>query len=265
MNDPSETDPIRGDAHYRDARYYDHAYQRYKPDIDVYVEHARALGGRVLELGGGTGRVAIPMARAGVEVVLVDRMQSMLDRAKERLSRETKAVRDRVRLVRADIRVLSLGETFSLVIAPFNVFQHLYTRADIERALHTARTHLEEDGQLFFDVMLPDPDSLARDPLRFFKHRPIVHPRDGRRYAYSEAFEYNDETQIQTTVIRFEALDDGEEVYDQLVQRQFFPRELEALLHYNGFEVLRHDGGFRGEPLDSSSESQVILARPRPT
>ena len=256
-------DPLNGDHHYRDARYYDHAYRRYKPDIAAYVSRASACGGPVLELGGGTGRIAIRLARAGVDVVLVDRMRTMLDRASERLAKETRAVRARVELVEADLRSLSLGRRFPLVIAPFNVFQHLYTREDVEEALDVVRRHLEPGGVLFFDVLLPDPDSLACDPLKFYKQRAITHPRDGRRYAYYESFDYDDDRQIQTTVIRFEALEDGEEVYDRLMQRQFFPRELEALLHYNGFEILSHDGGFDGEPLEATSDSQVIVARPR--
>ncbi len=261
MTEP--TDPLHSDHHYRDARYYDHAYSRYKPDIAAYVSRATACGGPVLELGGGTGRIALRLARAGVEVVLVDRMATMLGRAEERLAKESRAVRSRVTLVEADLRSLDLGRRFPLVIAPFNVFQHLYTRQDVEDALETVRRHLEPDGELFFDVMLPDPDSLSCDPLKFYKQRSITHPRDGRRYAYYESFEYDDDRQIQTTVIRFEALEDGEEVYDRLMQRQFFPRELEALLHYNGFEILSHDGGFDGEPIEATSDSQVIRARPR--
>lgn len=259
------SDPPSADHHYRDARYYDHAYSRYKADLACYLALAAESGGPVLELGGGTGRVALALAREGIDVVVVDRMPSMLERARERLAKESAAVRDRIELVLSDVRELALGRRFPLVIAPFNVFQHLYTREDFERALGVARAHLNPGGRLAFDVLLPDPDALARDPLRFFKHRPVMHPRDRARYAYSEAFEYDPRTQIQTTVIRFERLSDGEEVYDRLMQRQFFPRELEALMHYNGFEVLQHDGGFAGEHLETTTESQLIVARPRPT
>jgi len=256
-------DPPHAHDHYRDARYYDHAYSRYKPDIAFYVELATALGGPVLELGGGTGRVAIPIAKAGIDVVCVDLMESMLDRARVRLAKLPRALRDRIELVQGDLRTVDLGRRFPLVISPFNVLMHLYTRQDVEAALATVRRHCARGGRFAFDVLLPDPASLALDPMRFYKSRPITHPRDGARYGYAESFEYDHDAQVQTTVIRFERLEDGEELFDRLMQRQYFPRELEALLHYNGFEVLRHDGGFDGAPIGSASDSQVVIARPR--
>ena len=256
-------DPRHAYDHYRDARYYDHAYARYKQDVDHYVRLAVEAGGPVLELGGGTGRIAIASARAGCEVVLVDKMPTMIERAKERLAKTPKRVRARVELITADLRELRLERAFPLVTAPFNVLQHVYTREDVEAALATVRHHLAPGGRFAFDVLKPDPVSLARDPNRFYKCRPLTHPRDRRRYAYEEAFEYDHDAQIQTTVMRFEALEDGEVFFDRLTQRQFYPRELEALLHYNGFEVIHHAGGFAGEPIDEYADAQVLIARAR--
>lgn len=257
-------DPPGADAHYRDARYYDHAYARYKVDVAFYAGLAEACGGPVLELGVGTARIASAIADRGCAVVGVDRMPSMLARARERLAKKPRRIRERIELVEGDLREVRLGRRFPLVVAPFNVLQHLYTREDLERALATCRAHLSEGGRLALDVLVPDPVSLARDPERFYKCRPVRHPRDGRRYAYEEAFRYDHDAQIQTTVMRFTALDEpNEQLLDHLAQRQLFPRELEALLHYNGFEVLQHDGGFEGEDLDELSESQVVVARPR--
>ncbi|MCA9609840.1 MAG: class I SAM-dependent methyltransferase [Myxococcales bacterium] len=260
----SDRDPVHSLDHYRDAAYYDHAYRRYRQDVEHYVDLARDVGGPVLELGGGTGRITVALARAGFDVVMVDQMTSMLERAEARFARESRKVRERVTRLRGDVRDIDVGRRFPLVIAPFNMLQHLYTRKDVERALAMVRAHLAEDGRFGFDVLLPEPSSLVRDPARFYKNRPIKHPRTGLRYDYAEAFEYDHHTQVQTTVIRFVELE-GEDVhYDRLVQRQFFPQELEALLHYNGFEVLVHDGGFKGQPIDEVADSQVVVARARP-
>ena len=254
-------DPRYAYDHYGDARYYDHAYARYKQDVSHYVSLATELGGPVLELGAGTGRIAIQTARAGVDVVMVDRTQTMLDRAEERLAKQPKRVRARIRLVQADLRELALRETFPLITAPFNVLQHLYTRVDIERALATVRRHLAPEGRFAFDVLNPDPDALRRDPDRFYRCRPITHPKNGERYAYSEAFEYDHDAQIQTTLMRFESMESDDVFFVRLTQRQFFPRELDALLHYNGLEVLERAGGFGGEPVDGLAESMVFLTR----
>ncbi|MBX3272644.1 MAG: class I SAM-dependent methyltransferase [Sandaracinaceae bacterium] len=260
----TKPDPPHALDHYRDAAYYDHAYRRYRDDLAFYVEMATAFGGPILELGGGTGRISLALARAGHEVVMVERMPSMLARAARRLAKAPRAVRARVTTREGDLRALALGQTFPLVIGPFNVLQHLYTRDDVERALRGVREHLAPGGRFAFDVLLPEPGAMSRDPSRFYKNRAILHPTTRQRSDYAEAFDYDHDTQILTTVIRFTPRDGGAPHYDRLTQRQFFPRELEALLHYNGFEILRHDGGFTGEPIDELAESQVVLARPRP-
>lgn len=252
------------DGHYVDALYYDHAYARYSVDIRFYVGLAKEHGGPVLELGVGTGRVALALAKAGFEVVGVDRMEPMLERARHRVSRRPKRTQRRITLVQGDFRDARLDRAFPLVIAPFNALQHLYTREDVERALSTVRTHLAPGGTFAFDVLLPEPYSLARDPDRFYKSRPITHPADKRRYDYAEAFFYDHERQVQVTTIRLTSQDSPKvQIIDRLSQRQFFPRELEALLHYNGFDVVKHDGGFLGQPIGEDSESQIVIAKAR--
>lgn len=247
---------------YRDARYYDHTYRQYRDDVEHYVALARQAGGPVLELGVGTGRIALALAEAGIDVVGVDVSAPMLARAGERVVKKPRRVRDRIELHEADMRELRLGRRFPLVIAPFNALQHLYEDDDVARALATVRRHLGPGGRFAFDVLMPDVRSFVRDPSRFYKCRPQIHPRDGRRYAYAEAFHYDHARQIQTVTMRFTDLADPSRVFfTRLVQRQFFPRELRALLASSGFELVSFEGGFAGEPVDEDTQSQVIVAR----
>jgi len=219
----------------------------------------------VLELGAGTGRVALAIAKAGIEVVGVEPMAPMLEQARQRLSRLPRAARDRVELREGDLERLRLRRKFPLVIAPFNVWMHLYTRKQIERGFATARHHLSPGGRFAFDVLLPDPVSLARNPSKRYRGGEVPHPRDGVRYRYSEYFSYEPLTQIETIVMDFEHPAKGSESFcTPLTQRQFFPAELEALLHYNGFDVESHTGDFGGKPITAATESQVLIARARP-
>jgi SAM-dependent methyltransferase len=150
------------------------------------------------------------------------------------------------------------------VISPFNVFMHLYERRDVERALATCRAHLAPRGRLVFDVLLPDLRALARDPDRFYKGRPILDATTRRRYAYSEAFEYDAIAQTQMVTSAFRDLEDPRQTFVRpLAHRQFFPAELEALLHYNGFAIEARYGDFLRGPLEAWSESQVIVAKLR--
>ena len=261
-----ERAPAGSVAHYEDGRYYDQAYRRRRHDVRFYVDLALRSGGPVLELGAGTGRVALAIAKAGVDVVGVEPMKPMLERAESRLARLPRGTRERVELRHGDIERLRLRRRFPLVIAPFNVWMHLYSREQIERGFATVRHHLVQDGRFAFDVLLPDPTSMARDPSRRYRGGEVPHPRGGVKYRYSEYFSYDPMTQIETTMMDFEhPTRKSESFCTPLTQRQFFPAELEALLHYNGFAVESHAGDFVGEPITSATESQVVVARLRPT
>lgn len=252
------------EAHYRDAVYYDHAYKRRRHDVELYADLAakHARGGAVLELGVGTGRVAIAIAERGVGVVGVDRMPEMLARAAERIAKLPAKTRERIELVRGDIRAVRLGRRFPLVISPFNVFMHLYERRDVERALETVHAHLAPGGRFVFDVLMPYAANLARDPMRLYKGRPIKSPTTGRRYHYGESFDYDAVRQVQLITMTFRDTSDEHDFFvTPLAHRQFFPAELEALLHYNGFRVERRYGDFDRSPLTAESESQVLVTR----
>jgi len=258
----------RGDSavgsrgHYADGRYYDQAYRRRRHDVRFYCDLALRCGGPVLELGAGTGRVSLAIARLGIDVVGVEPVPSMLERAKQRRDALPRSAREHLELREADLLDLRLRRRFPLVIAPFNVWNHLYSRRDFERGMRTVRHHLSSAGRFAFDVLLPDVGGLARRPDKRYRGGIVPHPRDGARYRYSEYFRYDPRTQIQTVMMDFEHPTQARKSFcTPLTQRQFFPAELEPLLHYNGFLVERHDGGFEGEPIAADSESQVVVAR----
>ncbi len=253
-----------GKAHYEDAAYYDLAYKRRRHDVKFYVESATKYGGPVLELGVGTGRVALAIAQQGVDVVGVDPAKAMLDHAREKLLKLPKAKQAHLTLKLGDARTLRMKKRFALVTAPFNVFMHLVTRRDLERAFSTVRAHLAPRGRFVFDVLTPDLRAMVRRPGRLLKAPMVIHPVTGRRYHYLEAFEYDSLRQVQMVSMIFQdAEGSGEMKIVPLSQRQFFPQELEALLHYNGFAIEHRYGDFSRGPLADDSESQIIVAKLR--
>jgi SAM-dependent methyltransferase len=250
-------------AHYRDAEYYDRAYRTLREDVELYLLTALEHGGPILELGCGTGRVTLPLARAGFSVTGIDISQEMLERARGKLRAEASPVRRRVDLRLADMRTLRLRRRYRLVISPFNVVQHLYTRRDFELACATVRHHLEpRTGRFVFDVLLPDVASLNRNPTRRYHLGQVVHPAGGKRYDYRESFDYDPMAQVQLVTMRFEDPDDPAGTFETpLAHRQFFPLELEALVHYNGLEVVERYGGFDRSDLTEDSSSQIYVCR----
>jgi SAM-dependent methyltransferase len=249
-------------AHYDDAAYYTKTYQKRTDDVAFYVGLAEKHG-EVLEYGVGNGRIALPAARAGALVMGLDHSRPMLDDFKARLLGEPAAVRRRVSLRRGDMRTKRLGRRFPLVTCPFNAFLHLYERTDVERFLARVREHLAPGGIFAFDVSNPNADELVRDPNRAYHCPRFRYPRTGEVVRYTERFDYDQARQILFVTMEF--LPEGHE-HDSwvtpLAHRQFFPRELEALLHYNGFTIEDAWGDYRRGKLDRYSEVSVLLARP---
>ena len=249
-------------AHYDDPAYYQKAYEDRVDDIAYYVALARAVKGPILEYGCGAGRITLPMARQGARVVGVDASKPMLDELRAKLSNEPAELRARVSIRRGDMRAVSLKQRFSLVIATFNTVLHLYTRDDVERFLSRVKRHLAPGGKLVFDASIPAAGDLVRNPSRPYRMPSFRHPTLGVRVKYAERFDYEPIRQILFVAIEFEP--EGRDPFvTPLSHRQFFPAELEALLHYNGFVVERCEGGFRGEPVDRHSDTIVWTCRAR--
>lgn len=249
-------------AHYEDPALYARTYARRADDVRFYVERARGAG-TVLEYGCGSGRITLPIARAGAAVTGVDLSTEMLADLRARLAKEPAEVRGRVRVLRGDMRKKAVpGPRFPLVLCTFNTFLHLYTRDDVEQFLARVRAHLSPRGRFVFDVSLPSPVDLARDPSRAYRLPDVRHP-DGRRFRYRERFDYEPLRQVMFVAMEHEPIDGGEPFVTPLAHRQFFPAELEALLHYNGFAIEALTADFAEIPADRHADTLVYTCAPR--
>ena len=250
-------------AHYEDPAYYTHSYANRIDDAHMYVALAVKCGGPVLEYGIGNGRIALPMARHGVSVTGVDHSAPMLKDLARRLKAEPKEVRARVRAVRGDMRKVDLKKRFPLVLATFNTALHLYERPDVEAFLARVKRHLSPRGELVVDMSVPVPADLARDPSKAFRTPRFRHPAMGV-VRYEEHFDYDRARQSLFISMGFEPLDNPAGAFmTPLAHRQFYPREWEALLHYNGFEVTNLFGDFHSGPFDRASDVMVWHAKVR--
>lgn len=251
-------------AHYEDPEYYAATYAQRIDDVAFYVAQAREAGGPVLEYGIGNGRIALPIARHGVSVVGVDHSGPMLADLRRRLRGEPRDVRRLVRVVRGDMRSVSLGRKFPLVVATFNTVLHLYERADIEQFFACVRAHLAPAGRFVVDLAVPAASDLARDPAQPFHAPRFRHPTAGVLVRNRERFDYDPIRQVLFVAMEFEPVGDPAASWmTPLAHRQFFPQEWEALLHYNGFDVIRVEGDFIGGPLTRESDVMVWHTRRR--
>ena len=252
---------VGASAHYEDADYYSATYRRRVADVAYYVDLARQAG-RVLEVGTGNGRIALPMARHAVDVVGLDLSAAMLADFKRRLVAEPPEVRARIKLVSGDMRKKKLRDKFPLVVATFNTALHLFSRRDVEGFLACARHHLAPRGKLVVDLSVPQPIDLARDGQVWRGAPPFRHPTAGP-VKYRERFEYDSARQVLFVTMNFIPKDGSGDWITPLAHRQFYPAEWEALLHYNGFEAIDVHGDFAGGPLTDTSDVMIWHARAR--
>ena len=248
------------DAHYTDPVYYTETYAEREEDVTYYVGLAAALPQRrrhVLEYGCGNGRICIPLAQAGVSVTGVDRSKPMLDDLRRRL-RGNEMLKRRVRVRAGDMRKVVVREEFPLVLCTFNTFLHLYTRRDVEQFLRRARAHMTSRGRFVVDISVPNPDELNRDHTRPYRVPRFKHPSTGEVVRYAERFDYDPLGQVLTVGMEFEPLHNKEASWvTPLAHRQFFPQEMEALLHYNGLEVVDIHADFEHKAPTAESESLI--------
>lgn len=167
------------------ARLYDPWSRSVVEDVGFYVDEARASGGPVVELCVGTGRIAVPIATAGVRVIGVDTSQGMLAVAAEQA--ELAAVSELVDLRFGDMRDPQLEGTYPLVICPFRSLLHMESDEDRRATLRAVRRLLvPKDGRFVFDVFTPAADDIAETNGRWLEREPGIFERadwdeDGRR------------------------------------------------------------------------------------
>ncbi|MCX7805111.1 MAG: class I SAM-dependent methyltransferase [Planctomycetota bacterium] len=246
------------------AEIYDHIpLYRAKRDISFYVELARRSGGPVLELGCGTGRVSIPVARAGVPVVGLDLSAAMLEVFRRKLAAEPPEVAGRVRIIRGDMRRFRLEEKFPLITAPFRSFQHLLTVEDQKSCLRNVREHLADGGRLALDVLAPNIELLASQRVgETFEDADFVDPATGDRVI--RAWRYVEIRRAeQINVVEFEyrriSTDGTARVESHRVPiRYFFRYELEHLLELCGFRIEEIFSECDRSPFDGRREIVAI-------
>jgi SAM-dependent methyltransferase len=250
------------------AKYYDAAYAAMGVTDDVlfYLELAKQYGGPVLEIGCGTGRVLLPIARSGIEIHGVDNSVPMLGVLRDKLAREAASVRDGVTLDSGDMRDFRIDRKFRLVTIPFRPMQLMYTVEDQLAALKSAAAHLADDGVLAFDVFFPrfDRASLGVGEQRL--EAEWVSPLDAevfvRRFVRKDADDKVNQTYNVTFIFRsFRAGELVSEETDTLKMSYYTYPHLRALFALAGLEPVAEYGSFDRTPLDNSATEMIFLLR----
>jgi len=242
------------------AHYCDCAFDLFRSrsgDVDFYRGLARETGGPVLELGCGTGRVLLPIARDGIACMGLDPSEAMLEELR------SKGPPDNLRLETGSMQDFDLGpDRFALIFSAFRAFQHLLTVEDQLACLAAVRRHLAPGGLFAFDVFAPKLERVAQFEEPEFEE---ARWREGdAEIVRFTSVTRDPASQISEVTFRYERRREGSPPESQSVRtrmRHFFRYELEHLLARAGFTDIEVLGGFDRRPYDYFSGETVILAK----
>jgi ubiquinone/menaquinone biosynthesis C-methylase UbiE len=259
---PSTLHPSEGWQGWDDyADFYDweNAQTLDRRDIRFWQDMAARANGRVLELGCGTGRVTLPVARTGAQIVGVDRSAEMLAHARRRVRRA--AYGGNAALVRSDIRSLPFRKStrFDLVMAPYGILQSLIRESDLRATLASVARVLSRRGVFGLDLV-PDLPVWKeyRNQVRFRGTRPGTSARitlvESVRQDRKKGLTIFDQQYIETRG-RERAVRDFSLVFRTLSIPQMTRR-----LERAGFRVTAVLGDYKGAPWDPRADVWLILA-----
>ena len=230
-------------------------------DVPFWRRVARGAGGPVLELGCGTGRISLPLAAAGVELVGIDRSVEMLDRLRARLrTRRDAKARARLRPVRGDIRSLPFAAgAFPMVLAPYGILQSLVRDRDLSAALDAVSRVLAPGGTFGVDLV-PDVPNWQEYTNRI-QHRGKA--SGGVHLTLVESVRQDRARRLTTFEQRY-IVRRGARTREhpfQLTFRTLSIRQMTRRLEKAGFAIETVLGDYQGRPWDARADVWIILAK----
>jgi SAM-dependent methyltransferase len=241
---PAESSSGLTNAYDAIASFYDPWSRTVTEDVAFYVEEARNAGGPVVELGVGTGRIAVPVAAAGIAVIGVDSSAGMLEVAREQAA--LAGVSQLLDLRLGDLRAPPVEQRVALVICPFRSFLHLRGEEDRLRALGAARELLLPGGRLVFDVFAPSREDIEETNGRWLEREPGIFERAV----------WDEDTRTLTLSVA------GPGGHGTMDLAWLSPTEWRALLERAGFERIACFGWFDRSPYLGGEDTIWIARRP---
>jgi SAM-dependent methyltransferase len=233
---PSPYDPI--------AELYDPWSRSVVEDVPFYVAEARKARGPIVELGVGTGRIAIPIAHQVIHVIGIDSSREMLATCQRRA--EDAGVVDRIELRLGDLRNPPIDDPVELLICPFRSYLHLADDGERMEAFEAARAALLPGGRFIFDVFAPAADDIAETHGRWIEREPGIFERA----------DWDTDSRTFTLSVR------GQEGATTMSLSWTSHEEWQQLLEEAGFTVEASYGWFDRTPYRGGEDMIFVARRP---
>lgn len=218
-----------------------------------------------MELGCGTGRISLALARSGINVVGVDRSIAMLARARRKAGEM--GLSTKVQWIEADMTRLNLdrSQQFPLVIIPYRTFLHLLTVQEQLAVLRNVYTYLQKDGLFVFDIFVPNIFEMVEKDGRMDFRGSFPIPGEGHSVEVIDCVRYEHFWQQAYITRYYERYDQQGKMVERLRKsfqlRYIFPTELNHLLQLSGFQVIHRYGSFYRRRFDGNSRELIMEVR----
>jgi SAM-dependent methyltransferase len=223
------------------AELYDRWSTSVVEDVAFYLDEARRSGGPVVELGVGTGRIAVPIAADGIRVIGIDSSRGMLEVCARRAALAGVDLDLRV----GDLREPPVSERVPLVMCPFRSLLHMHTNEDRRRALASVHRLLAPSGGFVFDVFTPAAEDIAKTHDRWLEREPGI---------FERAL-WDEEERTLTLTVR------GESRETTMALAWLSPEEWRELLEEAGFLVEACYGWFDRSPYTGGEDTVWVTRR----
>ncbi|MCH1626429.1 class I SAM-dependent methyltransferase [Ferdinandcohnia quinoae] len=245
---------------YDDPILYDMENDMFRNEVPFVLKRASKIDGHIIDLACGTGRVTIPLARAGYQMIGVDLHKGMLEHAKQK----TVLGDLQIEWVKQDCTKLDLKVKSKLMYMVGNSFQHFHTNESQDQLLSGVNRHLEDEGIFVFDTRFPSKEELLQPSTEEF-WRSYVDRATEREVDVYTISNYDSLNQIQhyITIRRFK--DEKGIIVDEkqtnISLRYVFPQEMERIMAANGFEILEVYQDWKETPISNDSYQMIYVCK----
>lgn len=236
------------------AHLYD-SYLRFTDDVPFFLQFCQEIGGSVVELMCGTGRISLPLLKAGVNLTCVDASPTMLNILRQKLASQNLTAH----LIEADVADLQLDSTFDLVLLPFQSFHELQTEVERQQTLHKIAQVLKPSGRFICTLHNPKIRLQSLDQgITHYGPFPLVDGTGSVRLSV-EMLDYDTETGMvsgQQTISQFDEADQNVAEYRLPVQF--------SLIEFERFHELLQVAGFSIEEIFGNYDQSSFIPEKSP-
>ncbi|WP_391203465.1 class I SAM-dependent DNA methyltransferase [Psychrobacillus sp. L4] len=247
---------------YDNSVSYDIENNAYVGEIPFLMEWASKNRGTIIDLACGTGRITIPLAQKGLNLIGVDLHAGMLEQAKKK----AEELQLQIEWLEQDCTQLNLNCQSPLIYMVGNSFQHFHTNESQNMLLSSIHAHLEEDGIFIFGTRFPNAEELLQPSTEEYwkTYKDVTCNKEVDVYTISN---YDALSQIQhyTTIRKFKNADGivVDETRTHISLRYTYPKEMERLLYENGFDILQVNKDWKGTPISNESYEMIYVCKKR--